>query len=160
METFDEKANNDSALKRYDILMQQNRFEHTSFWTRFGFMMVSQMGLLGFFLNMFLGSLKEPNRLYLLSSLPLCIVGLFLVKYFIELHKITKWWVDHWLSLIEGMEKNAFGDLYVVRGARKQSPGSLRIVAKRFVRLFAVIWCLAIVFIITLVAFQLVCPTH
>ncbi|MDI6767308.1 MAG: hypothetical protein QME52_10845 [Bacteroidota bacterium] len=142
---------NDFKLKQYDILMQQNRFEHTSFWTRFGFMMVSQIGLLGFFLNMILVVVhKDYNLRYLLLTLPLSVVGLISVLFFFKLHSITKWWVDRWLKLIVGLESEAFGELNVVRGGRQEAPGSVRNVAKWFLILFTVIWSVSIVIVLIL----------
>jgi hypothetical protein len=149
---MDDKDTSDSMLKRYDILMQQNRFEHTSFWTRFGFMMISQIGLFGFFINMILDVLKGSDRHYLLLSLPLCFVGMTLVIFFFKLHEITDWWVNRWLKLIESHEQEAFGDTKVVRGGRQEAPGSVRRVAKWFVVLFTFIWYAAAIAIITLVA--------
>jgi hypothetical protein len=151
MDKTADKGNKELILKQYDILMQQNRFEHTSFWTRFGFMMISQMALLGFFLNLLLNGLKETNPRYLLLTLPLCLVGLTLVYFFYRLQKITKWWVDRWLELILRLEQGAFADINVVRKASEQSPGSVRRVATWFTSLFAIIWSLAVITIIFLV---------
>jgi len=113
----------DVAVRRYDTLMQQNRFEHTSFWSRFGFMMVSQMALLGFFLRAIADAALQSDLtsvvMSLLLAIPLLALGLLLIGRFERLHHITHWWIKRWLKLILEHEDAAFGDMEIVRGAER-----------------------------------------
>src|SRR5205085_2093509 len=49
------------VLKQYEIIVGHLRFEHTAFWTRFGFMLVAQTALLGFFAQALLEHLRTPR---------------------------------------------------------------------------------------------------
>lgn len=151
MDTPDGLQSSD-ALRRYEVLMQQNRFEHTSFWSRFGFMLISQIALFGFFLNLAYQGWRAQGSTGVWLLLPLCVIGLAMVALFYRLHMITAWWIDRWLKLIRANEEAAFGHVEVARGTDPPNgpPGSVRKTALAFTALLGALWILAATIVVSL----------
>jgi hypothetical protein len=153
-----DNARQATAIRQYDILMKQNRFEHTSYWSRFGFMLISQMALLGFFMSILASAFNSDRVFESALCLPLAIVGLVLLYYFRRLHLITGWWIHRWLDLIVQHEEAAFGDAQIVRGANDKAQmevGSVRRTAMKLIAVLTWIWIAGVVGILMLLAFQL-----
>jgi hypothetical protein len=133
----------ETALKRYEVVMAHLRFDHTVFWTRFGFMLVSQVGMFGIFINLLLATRGLPAHVGLWSCLPVCAVGLILVGLFDGLRVISSWWIERWIKILKANEAAAFGDIELFRNA--SPPCCLKAVGARqlaahFMHLFAAIW--------------------
>ncbi len=131
------------ALSRYDIAMSHLRFELNQFWTRFGFMMVSETALLGFFFVILVDAVPEPKLVRLVLALPICGVALSLLGYFRSLHGITAYWINRYLKVLDKYEPAAFDDFPMGRKeVRDAAPGHLRDVAMRVIALLVVLWVL------------------
>jgi hypothetical protein len=131
----------DTALKRYDIVMSHLRFEHNQFWTRFGFMMVSETALLGFLVLLLINAVPGPKLGPLVFAVPISVMAITLLLHFRRLHDITAYWIQHYLEIIDNLEPQAFGELEVGRHrVRAKAPGHLRDVALRITWLLLLIW--------------------
>jgi hypothetical protein len=113
------------ALKQFDILIGQLRFEHTIMWTRIGFMMVAQAALLGFFASA-VDKIEKvetwPGWVRLLVELAFPFVGFSLVVIFWQMKVATDWWTHRWYGLLEGREKAAFDDVDLFRNLPVEPP--------------------------------------
>ena len=124
---------------RYKLLFEHYRWEHSSFWVRFGFMLLSQMALLGFCLNFHARLCAKPDSFMSIFALAFPIVGLILVVLFFRLQLITKWWIDKWIPKLQELEPNAIGDLEISRLIPKAF-GKTRKIALLINFLFLFVW--------------------
>ena len=135
-----DNSNPTNELKRYDVIMAHLRYEHTVFWMRFGFMMITQ--ILGFFVNVIFSTMGKPYSIGIPSRIPFCVLGILLVVLFYRLRNISDWWISHWISILEQIEPKAFGDFKLFREVNP--PGSARNISTYFIYLFSIIWLLSI----------------
>lgn len=131
-----------NALKRYDVIMAQLRYDYSAFWTRFGFMIVSQIATFSLFINVYLATSEWNLSPKLLARLPFCVIGLLLVWFFYRLHRITDWWIRHWIVMLENIEGDAFGEMELFRNVKP--PGSARTESSYFIWLFCLAWVVAL----------------
>jgi hypothetical protein len=127
------------VLKQYEIIVGHLRFEHTAFWTRFGFLLVAQTALLGFFSQALLEHLRTPRPHTLAAAAVFVVAGVVLAFFFSRIHAAADWWVDHWTALLCRIEGAAFGPLVLLRGV--SPPGSSRQWAGRVFAVFIALWC-------------------
>lgn len=126
------------VLKQYEIIVGHLRFEHTAFWSRFGFMLVAQTALLGFYSQTLLEHLRTPRPQTLAAGGVFVLAGLVLACFFSRIHAAADWWVDHWTALLCRIEGAAFGPLVLLRGVTP--PSSSRRWAGRVFTVFIALW--------------------
>jgi hypothetical protein len=139
------------VLRQYDIIMAHLRFDHTLFWTRFGFLLVSQIGMLGFFQSTFAATQANLSSNALLVCVVLPLVGLVLVYLFHCISVISYSWIEHWISNLNLIEPVAFGDIKLFRDFSppiKLGTSSARQLATRFMYLFGCLWLAALFMVI------------
>jgi len=129
-------------LQRYESVMAHLRYDQEIFWERFGFMLVAEVAALGFFFGLFLETLKQPELAKMgwvvFVLVMLCAVGGVIVWLFDRLRRITTWWIDRWIKILESTEESAFGEIDVFRN--RAAPGSARESALHFMILFGALW--------------------
>ncbi len=98
-----------SDFDRYKLLLEHHRWEHSSLWTRFGFLLVSQITLFVFGVSSFIRS----NGHYIVILFP--IVAICLAYWFKRVFRVTYWWVDEWKKELKKIESAAIGELEISR---------------------------------------------
>jgi len=140
-------AESNLSLEQFKIVIEHLRFDHTLFWTRFGFMMISQTTLVGFFAN----ALLSPRTLTLGTRTLFCVstsvIGLVLTCLWWSLLSSTRWWVEHWLGIIRQNEEHLFGETILLRPPQNplNTPKSLRSIGLQFLYVFALVWSFVLV---------------
>jgi hypothetical protein len=132
------------AFQRYEALMAHLRGDQEIFWERFGFMLVAEVIILGFFFNLFIEAIKDPNLakspFAIAALLVLCLVGIIIVLLFDRLYHITAWWIDRWLTTLKSIEPMVFENVEVFRNVT--APGSARQSARHIVILCGLLWAI------------------
>ncbi len=139
------------VLRQFDIMMAHLRFDHTLFWTRFGFLLVSQIGMLGFFLSAFAATQANRSPSALLVCVVLPLVGLALVYLFHCIGAISHSWIEHWIDNLKRLEPVAFGGIHLFRDfspPTRLGTSSARQLATRFMYLFGCLWLAALFMVI------------
>jgi hypothetical protein len=115
-------------------------------------MLVAQVAALGFFVNVFVETVKDPklrDSWWVVGVLlGLAAAGLATIWLFDRLRRITAWWIDHWLDEIRRLEDVAFGGINLFRNATPPLREGARRQAVHFVRLFTAIWVLLIAVVV------------
>ena len=121
-------------------MLRHYRWEHSSLWVRFGFMLVSQIALLGFFTNFFARYLQSDVSVQgTIISLLFPAAGLIFVRLFRQVQEVTNWYSDQWLKALKDLEGKAVGGLKITRRT-SAAPGSTRYMAKMVNTSLLLIW--------------------
>lgn len=112
--------------------------------------MVAQVAAAGFFFNIFVESVKDPNLSksgwVVCSLIALASTGIVLNWYFYKLTQIGFWWLDRWNGILRELEAQAFGDLYVLRNASPPATG--RVYFRQYVGVTCTMWVILILLVI------------
>ena len=83
------------ALKRYDTIMGHLRFDQTLFWTRFGFLLASEIGIFGIFFKYAFAFESTPTKSHNIFLMALPLIGILLVMLFSFISNISSKWISH-----------------------------------------------------------------
>lgn len=133
------------AIRRYDSILRYYSFETTMYWARSHFFLVANAGLFGFTaLNLLAREIEHP---LLISSI--CIFGMCLSMMWHEVLKTGQYWTDRWEGICVSLEKDAFGDVEVMRNCRKPRHFSTKVVARITASMFVTAWAVAALYSIS-----------
>jgi hypothetical protein len=103
------------ALEKYAVILPYLAYENTTFWTRSGFFLVGHAALLAFVATAGLPVETDATEKFA-TSLVVGTVGLILGAAWLFSIAAGKYWIERWHSVLLKLERDAFGDLEVLRG--------------------------------------------
>jgi len=132
------------ALQRYETVMAHLRYDQEMFWERFGFMLLSEVAVLGFFFGI-VGNDMNPadmlgNQIIAGALLGMPVVGASIIVLFFILSRISSAYVNRWIDTLKTLEPLAFDE--IVLFGKKAHAWSARFVAYIFMALLLVAWVL------------------
>ncbi len=137
----------DLAVRKYAAVLGYMQYESNTFWVRAQHFLVASALLAGLALPRLPTQLSElsPARVGILSVVSLA--GLVLSWLWLKALASGKYWIAHWSSALQFLEKDAYEDLLLHRPFPPK-PGYVRAtqIADRTAWLFGALWSLSLLY--------------
>jgi hypothetical protein len=152
MTTAEEQQKLDSeklALERYRNVIGYLQYENGIFWTRVGFIIAAQAGLIAFDVQLLFSVLQKPNSLAFWFVGGICVLGLAICFIGLRTTSGSKRWIYRWRDILLKLEPDAYGEIEVFRGTENSAPGlprhSTREAANHLLYVFVASWLVLLV---------------
>lgn len=143
-ENRDEEREKSVALERYGYVLNYLAYENTAYWNRIGFVIAAQGALIAFGAGQVLEVQKGHSPFAAMVAFGLGILAVALCLLGLRMVKGSLRWIYHWHAILRELEPNAYGDIELLRDAKRITHGehnySVREVANHVMYLFIVAW--------------------